>query len=61
MKARVEKTEKVVLELTEEEALWLRNAMSNPLMGQTLEQEEIYERNMRRKIFQPIAELEIWR
>lgn len=50
----------VVLELTVEEARWLKGVMQNPLWGDSPEEESIEDNNMRRKFFDAILWEGVW-
>lgn len=53
-KTYVEKT--YVLELTEQEAIWLRGLMQNPFNGDTPEEELEQDKEMRFKFFSAVEE-----
>ena len=50
---KVTKNKKVIvtIELNEDEAIWLKNAMQNPLHEQSIEDEEIEEQSYRCSLF----------
>lgn len=54
IKTYIEKT--YVLELTEQEAIWLRGLMQNPLNGDTPEEELELDKDMRFKFFNAVEE-----
>lgn len=45
----------VILELTQEEATWLRGVMQNPLHGESRLGEEPYDAEMRRRFFDAVT------
>lgn len=56
MKANYEKIEKVIIEMTKEEARWLKNVMQNPLYDETPEEEHPQNKEVRYKIFHCLKE-----
>ena len=55
MKSQTTITVKVVLELDDEEARWLKSVMQNPLHNQDAYSEREQDKEMRRKFFDAIS------
>ena len=52
-------TEKVILEFTAQEAIWLKAVMQNPLNGQHPLEESIDNFKIRRELFERLKSLDI--
>lgn len=56
MRSHVRRVVDVVLVLSGEEAMWLRDAMQNPLCGSGLEEEDERDADIRRGVFQTLSD-----
>ena len=56
MQTRTEKQIKVVLELDEEEALWLKAIVQNPVHGERPEREPVENSTMRKRFWDAITD-----